>query len=57
MAIEDAGVLAEELSQAADVPQALVNDERRRVARANTVVMRARRLGQIAQWRHPSQSS
>ena len=52
-AIEDAAVLAVELSQATDVPQALVNYERRRVARANAVVMRARRLGQIAQWQHP----
>ena len=52
-AIEDAAVLADELSQSTDVRQALVNYERRRVARANAVVMRARRLGQIAQWRHP----
>ena len=52
-AIEDAVVLADELSQSADARQALVNYERRRAARANKVVVRARRLGQIAQWQHP----
>ena len=52
-AIEDAAVLADELSQSADAREALVNYERRRVTRANGIVMRARRLGQIAQWRHP----
>ena len=52
-AIEDAAVLADELSQSTDVRQALVNYERRRAPRANGVLMRARRLGQIAQWRHP----
>ena len=52
-AIEDAAVLADELSQSTDVRQALVNYERRRVTRANGIVMRARRLGQIAQWQHP----
>ena len=52
-AIEDAAVLADELSQSTDARQALVNYERRRAARANGIVMRARRLGQIAQWRRP----
>ncbi|MEQ1908148.1 MAG: FAD-dependent monooxygenase [Vicinamibacterales bacterium] len=52
-AIEDAAVLADELSRSADTGQTLVNYERRRVTRANGIVMRARRLGQIAQWRHP----
>lgn len=52
-AIEDASALADALSQSTDLRQALVNYERRRAIRANSVVMRARRLGQIAQWRHP----
>lgn len=52
-AIEDAAVLADELSKSTDVRDAFVNYERRRVARANAVVMRARRLGQVGQWRHP----
>lgn len=51
-AIEDALVLARELSRDAPVEQCLRAYERARVKRANTVVVTARRLGAIAQWQN-----
>ena len=49
----DAAVLAEELPLTGDVAPALARYEERRVARANGIVLGARRFGQVAQWRHP----
>ena len=52
-AIEDAAVLAEALPADGDVGEALTRYEQRRIARANGIVLGARRFGQVAQWRHP----
>jgi 2-polyprenyl-6-methoxyphenol hydroxylase-like FAD-dependent oxidoreductase len=52
-AIEDALVLARELSRAASLEQGLRAYEAARVTRANAVVTTARRLGAIAQWETP----
>ena len=52
-AIEDAAALATCLTGATSVASALQAYERQRRARANTIVQRSRRLGQVAQWEHP----
>ncbi len=52
-AIEDAVVLAGCLAGARDLAEGLAAYEARRVARANRFVAESRRLGQVAQWRHP----
>jgi 2-polyprenyl-6-methoxyphenol hydroxylase-like FAD-dependent oxidoreductase len=51
-AIEDALALAEELPRAASLESGLRAYEARRTARANAVVVAARRVGVIAQWRN-----
>lgn len=54
-AIEDACVLSEALTAAdRDVEVALVAYARRRVPRANAIVLASRRVGRMAQWRHPA---
>ena len=53
-AIEDAAVLAEELPTEGDVAPALLRYEKRRVSRANGILLGARRFGRVAQWRHPA---
>lgn len=52
-AIEDAVVLAAELSNAPSVASALDRYDAARVARANGVVEQARRLGAVGQWSNP----
>jgi 2-polyprenyl-6-methoxyphenol hydroxylase-like FAD-dependent oxidoreductase len=52
-AIEDALALAEELPRAASLELGLRAYEARRTARANAVLVAARRIGVIAQWRNP----
>lgn len=52
-AIEDALVLAQELAQAETIEAGLRAYEAARVARANAVVVTARRLGVIGQWQNP----
>jgi 2-polyprenyl-6-methoxyphenol hydroxylase-like FAD-dependent oxidoreductase len=52
-AIEDALVLARELARHESIEQGLRAYERARVARANAVVVMARRLGAIGQWQNP----
>lgn len=52
-AIEDAFVLADALATSATVEAAFGLYEQRRLARANAVVVAARRLGAIAQWSNP----
>jgi 2-polyprenyl-6-methoxyphenol hydroxylase-like FAD-dependent oxidoreductase len=52
-AIEDALVLSEELPRAASLEAGLRAYETRRRARANAVVVGARRIGAIGQWRNP----
>jgi len=53
-AIEDAAVLAEELSASVSLQQSLQHYERRRVSRANSIVISARRLGWVSQLQHPA---
>ncbi|MCY1014219.1 FAD-dependent monooxygenase [Pyxidicoccus sp. MSG2] len=53
-AIEDAVVLSECLSTEADVTRALVTYEQRRRERANQLVLRSWRLGQLAQMESPT---
>ncbi len=50
-AIEDAIVLDHALAAHADIEQALAAYEAARVARANAIVLGARRLGRLAAWR------
>lgn len=52
-AIEDAFILAESLKSAPTIASALQRYETRRIKRANILVQRSRRLGQIAHWEHP----
>jgi 2-polyprenyl-6-methoxyphenol hydroxylase-like FAD-dependent oxidoreductase len=52
-AIEDALVLREELARATSIEAGLRAYEARRMARANAVVLTARRLGAIGQWHNP----
>jgi 2-polyprenyl-6-methoxyphenol hydroxylase-like FAD-dependent oxidoreductase len=53
-AIEDAVVLDACLAaHDADLPAALADYQRRRVARANRVVVESRRIGAVAQWSNP----
>ena len=53
-AIEDAAVLAEELSKQPSVVDALRGYEHRRINRANAIVLQARRLGWFSQWQRPA---
>lgn len=53
-AIEDAVVLADALAGSETADAAFHRYEQRRVARANAVVMAARRFGSIAQWSNPA---
>ncbi|WP_163989117.1 FAD-dependent monooxygenase [Pyxidicoccus caerfyrddinensis] len=53
-AIEDAVVLSECLSTDADVTRALITYEQRRRERANQLVLRSWRLGQLAQMESPT---
>ena len=46
-------MLAEELPDDGEVTAALTRYEQRRIARANGMVVGARRFGRVAQWRHP----
>jgi len=50
MAIEDAYVLADELTRAAEVPAALRAYEARRRKRVDFIQTRSRRIGMVAQW-------
>jgi 2-polyprenyl-6-methoxyphenol hydroxylase-like FAD-dependent oxidoreductase len=52
-AIEDALLLARELARHEGIEQGLSAYEQARVARANAVVVAARRLGAIGQWQNP----
>ncbi len=52
-ALEDACVLGRELARASSIEAGLRAYEAARIARANGVVVAARRLGAIAQWQHP----
>ncbi len=52
-AIEDALVLALQMHQTSDISLALRNYEKIRQTRVNRVVLAARRLGQVAHFRHP----
>jgi 2-polyprenyl-6-methoxyphenol hydroxylase-like FAD-dependent oxidoreductase len=52
-ALEDAVVLGECVSSAADVPAGLEEYERRRIPRANAFVVRSRRVGQMARVSNP----
>lgn len=52
-AIEDAVVLDQCLAAHETHGAAFAEYERRRVARANGMVLAARRMGQVAQWSHP----
>ncbi len=52
-ALEDAYVLGRELSRASSLEAGLRAYEAARMARANAVVVAARRLGAVAQWQHP----
>jgi 2-polyprenyl-6-methoxyphenol hydroxylase-like FAD-dependent oxidoreductase len=52
-ALEDAVVLARCLRQDQDPVAALRVYERQRIPRANAIVNRSRRVGAVAQWRHP----
>jgi 2-polyprenyl-6-methoxyphenol hydroxylase-like FAD-dependent oxidoreductase len=52
-ALEDAVVLARCLQPDHDPVAALRVYERQRIPRANTIVNRSRRVGAVAQWRHP----
>jgi 2-polyprenyl-6-methoxyphenol hydroxylase-like FAD-dependent oxidoreductase len=52
-AIVDAVVLAEELVRSDDVPAALARYERRRIRRANDIVLRSRSAGAMAHWSNP----
>lgn len=52
-AIEDAAVLAHALATHDTIESAFASYERQRVARANAIVMGARRLGAVAQWSNP----
>jgi 2-polyprenyl-6-methoxyphenol hydroxylase-like FAD-dependent oxidoreductase len=52
-AIEDTVVLDACLSAGGSLEEALTTYERRRVARANSMVRASRRFGEVAQWRHP----
>src|SRR5436305_918300 len=49
-AVEDAVVLAECLDSSADALAALAEYERRRIPRANRLVLASRRMGAVAQW-------
>lgn len=53
-AIEDAAELSDALAVAATPDEAFRRYERRRVARANAVVLAARRFGAVAQWSNPA---
>lgn len=52
-AIEDAVVLADALSSQGSIQMALRAYDVRRVRRANSVALAARRFGAVAQWSHP----
>jgi 2-polyprenyl-6-methoxyphenol hydroxylase-like FAD-dependent oxidoreductase len=52
-AIEDAIALDRSLAEAPDPETALLSYERRRVARANAIVIASRRMGVVAQLSHP----
>ncbi len=52
-AIEDAFILAESLKREPTIASALQRYEARRIKRANAIVQRSWRLGQIAHWEHP----
>ena len=52
-AIEDAVVLAECLAARGEIAPALADYERRRIERANSIVVGSRRMGALAQWEHP----
>jgi 2-polyprenyl-6-methoxyphenol hydroxylase-like FAD-dependent oxidoreductase len=52
-AIEDAVVLADRLEAEPDLERALCAYEERRIRRANGMVLGARRLGAVAQWKNP----
>ena len=52
-ALEDALVLAECVNGGSDVPSALRRYEKRRMARANAMVIHSRRFGSLAQLEHP----
>jgi 2-polyprenyl-6-methoxyphenol hydroxylase-like FAD-dependent oxidoreductase len=52
-AIEDAVVLDRCLSAEPTSEKALLRYEAERVARANSIVVASRRVGTVAQWRHP----
>jgi 2-polyprenyl-6-methoxyphenol hydroxylase-like FAD-dependent oxidoreductase len=53
MAIEDAVVLAKEMTLWSDVSKALRSYEERRAERTGTVVETARRFGRMGQWANP----
>jgi 2-polyprenyl-6-methoxyphenol hydroxylase-like FAD-dependent oxidoreductase len=53
LAIEDAYVLAGELSTTGDIVGGLRSYESKRVARANHIIMESRRLGAVSQWQNP----
>ncbi len=50
MAIEDAYVLADELSKSPDIPAAFARYEKRRRKRVDSIQTRSRRIGVVAQW-------
>jgi 2-polyprenyl-6-methoxyphenol hydroxylase-like FAD-dependent oxidoreductase len=52
-AIEDAIALDRSLAEESDLEAALQHYERRRVARANAIVVASRRMGMVAQLSHP----
>lgn len=52
-ALEDAVALGAGFAGANDVSAALNNYEAQRVARANTIVVRSRRIGVVGQWQNP----
>jgi 2-polyprenyl-6-methoxyphenol hydroxylase-like FAD-dependent oxidoreductase len=49
-AVEDAVVLARALAEVPDLASALASYERRRVRRANAIVMQSRKMGEVGQW-------
>lgn len=52
-AIEDALVLADELSKTHNIQTAFANYENRRRARTRYITLQSRKIGQVAQWQHP----